>query len=58
MGAGSGEVIGVLYRGDAKTKYSQPNDPTVANYTSVNPYDFAVISQLSNRAEASQFMLQ
>lgn len=25
----SGEVTGVLYRGDAKTKYSIPNEPTI-----------------------------
>lgn len=57
-GVTSGTITGLLYRGDAKTKYSMPNEPTVDRFTSVNPYDFALITQMSNRDEASQFMLQ
>jgi cytochrome oxidase assembly protein ShyY1 len=26
---GSGTITGVLYQGDAKTKYSKPNSPTI-----------------------------
>jgi hypothetical protein len=57
-GVASGEITGLLYRGDAPTKYSKTNDPTVSNYTIVNPRDFALIAQIKNREEASQFMLQ
>ena len=53
----AGKVSGVLYRGDAKTKYSIPNSPTVQHFKNVTPYDFAVISQLPNYEEASKFML-
>jgi len=38
------EVVGLLYRGDAKTKYTRPNDPLALNHTRVDPYDFSVIS--------------
>ena len=37
------EVVGILYRGDSKTKYSKPNDPLAYHFTRVDPYDFAVI---------------
>ena len=37
------KVTGVLYRGDANTKYSVPNSPTISYYQNVTPYDFAVI---------------
>jgi len=53
----SGEIQGILYRGDAKTKYSEPNEPMILRFTRVEPYDFALIAQLRNREEASQFML-
>lgn len=53
----AGKITGVLYRGDAKTKYSLPNDPTIGNYRNVTPYDFATVAQLPNGEEASQFML-
>lgn len=53
----SGEIEGVLYRGDAKHKYSVPNEPTISRYTSVNPHDIALIDQMKNFEEASQFML-
>jgi len=56
-GVVSGEITGVLYRGDAKTKYSLPNEPTIERYHTVNPYDFSLIAQLKNHDEASQFML-
>lgn len=46
--AASGEVVGLLYRGDAKTKYSKPNEPTIMRFTSVNPYDISLIDQLKN----------
>uniref|UniRef100_A0A7S3WUX4 Uncharacterized protein n=1 Tax=Strombidinopsis acuminata TaxID=141414 RepID=A0A7S3WUX4_9SPIT len=51
-------VTGVLYKGDNKTKYSIPNDPTNQHYYNVTPYDFALIDQLANQEEASQFMLR
>ena len=41
--AKAGSISGVLYRGDAKTKYSVPNEPTIHRYTSVNPEDFSLI---------------
>ncbi len=56
-GVNSGEIYGVLYRGDAKTKYSLQNEPTIQRYTRVDPYDFSLIDQLKNLDEASQFML-
>lgn len=56
-GITSGEITGLLYRGDAKNKYSKPNEPTVDRYTVVDPSDFALITQMKNRDEASQFML-
>ena len=56
-GSGAGTITGVLYRGDAKTKYSKPNSPTVEHYHMVTPYDFSLIMQLPNQEEASQFML-
>jgi cytochrome oxidase assembly protein ShyY1 len=56
-GITSGEVTGLLYRGDAKTKYSKANEPTILRFTRVEPYDFALIDQLKNKEEASQFML-
>lgn len=57
-GVSSGEITGVLYRGDAQTKYSKPNEPTIQRYTYVNPYDFSLIAQMRNFDEASQFMLK
>ena len=43
-GAMSGTITGILYRGDNKTKYSRPNEPTIERYTRVDPYDFALIT--------------
>jgi cytochrome oxidase assembly protein ShyY1 len=56
-GVTSGEITGILYRGDAKTKYSKPNEPTIMRFTSENHYDFSLITQLKNQDEASKFML-
>lgn len=56
-GVVAGEITGLLYRGDAQTKYSLPNEPTIERYHTVNPYDFSLITQLKNQDEASKFML-
>lgn len=56
-GVNSGEIIGFLYRGDTKFKYSGLNEPLNGRYTIVDPYDFSLITQMKNREEASQFML-
>jgi cytochrome oxidase assembly protein ShyY1 len=53
----SGEVQGVLYRGDATTKYSVANEPTIERYHTVNPYDISLIAQMRNLEESSKFML-
>ena len=51
-------VSGVLYRGDEQTKYSRPNKPFLSSYRSVIPRELAVVNQLPNEEEASQFMLK
>jgi len=51
-------VKGVLYRGDAKTKYSLPNRPGDDEWVNVNPEEKAVLTRLNNEKEASQFMVQ
>jgi len=51
-------VQGVLYRGDAATKYSKPNIPIYRQYRSVVPKELAIVNDLSNETEASQFMLR
>jgi cytochrome oxidase assembly protein ShyY1 len=56
-GTVSGEITGVLYRGDAQHKYSLPNEPLIQRYTSVNPYDFSLIAQMKNFDESSKFIL-
>lgn len=56
-GVTSGEITGILYRGDNKTKYSIPNEPTIDRYHYVNPYDISLIAQMKNFDEASKFML-
>lgn len=53
----AGSVSGVLYRGDAKHKYSVPNSPTIQDYRNVTPHDFACVDQLPNWEEAGKFML-
>ena len=55
--ASMGTISGILYRGDAKTKYSKPNNPVIGQYTNVNPYDLSLITQTPNQEEASQVML-
>ena len=39
----AGVIHGVLYPGDAKNKWSQPNSPTIDQFNSVTPSDFAII---------------
>lgn len=56
-GKTSGEITGVLYRGDAQHKYSKPNEPTIMRFTSVNPYDISLVTQMKNLDESSQFVL-
>ena len=53
-----GTISGVLYRGDAKTKYSTPNNPTIQQYKSVQPYDLSLLMQTPNQEEASKVMLK
>jgi len=55
--AASGEVVGLLYRGDAKTKYYKPNTPSGNFFHSVQPFDISAIAQLKNFDEASKFMI-
>ena len=56
--ATAGEITGVLYRGEAKTKYSKPNSPGMGEYHHVDPADAALMMKLPNEQEASQFMLK
>ena len=56
-GVTSGEVTGILYRGDTQYKYSRPNEPTINRYVHVNPYDISLITQMNNQEESSKFML-
>ena len=56
-GVTTGTITGVLYRGDADTKYSVPNSPTIKHYTTVRPKELALLNKMNNREEASQFML-
>ena len=53
----SKNVTGILYRGDALTKYSKPNNPQIMEFTNVKPEEMTLISQIPNK-EASQFMLK
>ena len=46
--ATSGEITGVLYRGEAKTKYSTPNSPGMNQYHMVDPKDMALMMKLPN----------
>ena len=52
-----GRISGILYRGDAKNKYSKDSSPQIMQFTSVQPSELALMSQLPNEDEASQFML-
>jgi hypothetical protein len=51
-GTTSGTVTGILYRGDAKNKYTKPNEPTIHRYTRVDPSDLSLISKFNNLEEA------
>jgi cytochrome oxidase assembly protein ShyY1 len=51
------KVQGILYRGDAKTKYSKPNQVALTTFTSVYPEELATLSQLPNK-ESRIFMLK
>ena len=53
----AGTISGLLYRGDAKTKYWKPNNPSQGDMKSVQPYDISLITQVPNQEEASQVML-
>ena len=53
----AGTISGILYRGDAKTKYWKPNNPSQQDMKSVQPYDISLITQVPNQEEASQVML-
>ena len=50
-------ITGVLYRGDAGTKYSKPNHPAMGYFRDVKPEEMAVLAKLPNE-EAGQFMLK
>ena len=51
-------VKGVLYRGDAKNKYSLPNQPVKPYFRNVYPEELAVVINLPNDDQASQFILR
>lgn len=38
-----GTIRGVLYQGDAKTKYSKKNNPTIRQYLNVQPSELSLI---------------
>jgi hypothetical protein len=54
----STRISGVLYRGDAKNKYSSPNQPFLSKFKSVYPKELAIVNAIPNEEEASQFMLK
>jgi len=39
-----GTISGILYRGDAKTKYSKDNTPSAHDYVSVQPKELSLIT--------------
>jgi hypothetical protein len=47
-----------LYRGDAQTKYSKPNQPGQDHWNYANASEMAALCQLGNHEEAGQFMLK
>ena len=51
------KVRGVLYTGDAKTKYSKENEPSKAWFRAVYPEEMAVLSRFPNE-EAGTVMLK
>ena len=56
-GVTAGKITGILYRGDAKTKYTKPNTPSMGLYNRTDPTELALMNRMNNREEASQFML-
>ena len=52
-GVSTGTITGVLYRGDADTKYSVPNSPSINLFTTVRPKELALLNKMNNREEAS-----
>ena len=38
-----GAIKGVLYQGDARTKYSKPNSPTIMQFTDVQPKELSLL---------------
>ena len=52
------KVNGILYTGDAPSKYSKPNTPIFNEYRSVVPRELAIVNQLDNEEEASKFMVK
>ena len=56
-GVTTGTIHGILYRGDAQTKYTKPNSPTIGYFERVDPKEMALMNKMNNREEASQFML-
>ena len=49
---------GILYRGDPKTKYDQSNTPYMQKYYSARAEELAMVGNLPNEEESSQFMLK
>ena len=47
-----------MYRGDAQTKYSKPNQPGQNNWVYSNPAEMAALCQLGNPEDAGNFMLK
>jgi hypothetical protein len=41
---GDGLVTGILYRGDAETKYSRPNQPIDNHFEHVRPNEIATLT--------------
>ena len=56
--ANMAKVSGVLYRGDAKTKYSKTNVPVKNQYTATYPEEMALMAALPNESEAGSIMLK
>ena len=53
----TGSVTGVLTRGQPETKYSKVNTAMIQHFNHFRLYDFALLTSLKNREEASQFCL-
>lgn len=49
----NGTITGVLTRGQPETKYSKPNTAMIQHFNHFRLYDFALLTQLPNREEAS-----